>query len=485
MTSRLLLGCLLLSACGPTFPVSFAGSEDAEWYRAFTPVDVGYLEIDALSSSPLGITSAGFFAGQVDFDGTTLTGVNDAAGNPTKDVFLVRHQLDGTVRWVRHFGGSGAEGNVYDSVDDDEGTTYASGAFGDSLQLDAFRLDADVSVAGAEVKDARGMGFLFAVNADGGVRWAEALRGDVPSGGNEIALAPDRDLVQVGIFGGETSGSITVAGTTLPFEGGKFDTFVRKLSPAGQTRWVRHIGGTGAQRGKAVTATSDGAVLVGGDAAIGVTRFEATRSFSVEGNDTSTQDFWIAKYDAAGTLLFAHQFGGPGYDELKGLVEDAQGNIVFGAVFTKSITLAGTEVKSAYSGKTALLAALSPTGDRLLWARTASHASFCCEVERVGSEVFFAGQFIPPIVTLDDRAQLMLEGIGQVGLTLKLGDDGTLRWAGSLRAGSSESGELSPVGTDFVALAMSATGDVKFGTEPTKSFKAKLAPQLVVKQRHR
>jgi len=142
-------------------------------------------------------------------------------------------------------------------------------------------------------------------------------------------------------------------------------------------------------------------------------------------------------------------------------------------------------VKSAYSGKTAVLAALSPTGDRLLWARTASHASFCCEVERVGSEVFFAGQFIPPIVTLDDRAQLMLEGSGQVGLTLKLGDDGTLRWAGSLRAGSSESGELSPVGTDFVALAMSATGDVKFGTEPTKSFKAKLAPQLVVKQRHR
>jgi hypothetical protein len=32
---------------------------------------------------------------------------------------------------------------------------------------------------------------------------------------------------------------------------------------------------------------------------------------------------------------------------------------------------------------------------------------------------------------------------------------------------------------------MSATGDVTFGDEPPKSFKAKLAPQLVVKQRHR
>jgi hypothetical protein len=102
----------------------------------------------------------------------------------------VRHDLTGVVRWVRHFGGSGAEGNVYDSVDDDEGTTYASGAFGDSLQLDAFRLDADMSAVGAELKDARGTCFLFALDADGGVRWAEALRGDAPSGGNEIALSP-------------------------------------------------------------------------------------------------------------------------------------------------------------------------------------------------------------------------------------------------------------------------------------------------------
>ena len=36
--------------------------------------------------------------------------------------------------------------------------------------------------------------------------------------------------MQVGIFGGETSGSITVAGTPIPFEGGKFDSFVRKVS---------------------------------------------------------------------------------------------------------------------------------------------------------------------------------------------------------------------------------------------------------------
>jgi hypothetical protein len=154
------------------------------------------------------------------------------------------------------------------------------------------------------------------------------------------------------------AGNVVIAGDTLgAMDGvarGFGDGFVAKYSPAGQLEWTRQVGTSQPDAAAGVSADADGNVFVAG-----FTRgsFEGDRN----GSDA---DAWVAKFSAAGALLWTRQLGSSvGYDEkASGVSADADGNVIvaghsFGA-------LEGDNRGSA----DAFVAKLSANGD-LSWIR--------------------------------------------------------------------------------------------------------------------
>ena len=86
------------------------------------------------------------------------------------------------------------------------------------------------------------------------------------------------------------------------------------------------------------------------------------------------EDMFLAKYDAAGTLLWTRRAGGIGYDEARGVATDPSGNIYVGGLFQNTAGFGTTNLTS--SGESdAFLAKYDPNGT-LLWARKAGSADF-------------------------------------------------------------------------------------------------------------
>ena len=109
---------------------------------------------------------------------------------------------------------------------------------------------------------------------------------------------------------GETDGSL--GGANL----GPYDAWVAKYDGAGRVLWVRQLG----------TETSDHAYGVATDAAgnIYVTGFT---DGSLGGANSGYDDAWVAKYDAAGHVLWKRQLGTADYDYADDVATDTAGNV--------------------------------------------------------------------------------------------------------------------------------------------------------------
>lgn len=424
---------------------------------------VGDIQIDGITSDARSdVYTAGYFVGRAELGPAhVLVSVDDASGKPTKDIFVAKHRgLSGALAWARHFGGAGAEGNVYDLVAGANGTIVASGAFSGSVDFDGTLLTATQEHGtGSASSGSYGSMFLTALSATGAVRWALQAKGDVLSGGNEVAADPSGGFVQVGIFGGteQPGGTLEIGASSLPFDGGRFDTYVSKITGGGRVLWVTPIGGAGAQRGKAIATDSSGNVLVAGDGWGGETRFAPDKAFT-----STNQDFWVAKYDPDGHLLWFRSYASTGVDEVKGIGTDAAGNVIVAASFAgRSIDIGDRHVVAAPGAReTAVVFALSPDAKRVLWTNTITSVLLCCELEvDTQGNTFVANSAYGPSVTFGSGGQFAVGGTPRGGLLTKLGRKGERLGAWTVQADDAEFGELTLLADGGLAVAGSFVGD--------------------------
>lgn len=423
----------------------------------------GDTQIDGISSSAHGLYAAGYFVGQADFgDGNVLQSVA-SGGTPTKDIYIAKHRMNGALEWVRHFGGAGVEGNIYDIATSADDVTYASGAFSGTVAFDDIALTATLEAGrGSSSSGTYGNMVLAAIEGSGRVRWALQAKGDVLSGGNEVAVDAWGAIAQVGIFGGTASpgGALHIDGIQVGFEGGRFDSYVAKFSPDGAALWVKHIGGMGAQRGKAVAADADGNILVAGDAWGGETRFASGQGFAVADAQPG-QDFWVAKYDPSGSLLWWRTFASSGMDEVKGIGADADGNVIVAAAFTgPSLQLLNRTASSASPGMdTGVVFKLAADGSQTLWLNTLSFVNKCCELE-VDSRghTYAATGAVGPSVQDATGAEFAVGGMPRGGLLIEFDATGAVVRTQTVTADRAELGELTVLSNGAVGLAGSFEG---------------------------
>jgi uncharacterized delta-60 repeat protein len=148
---------------------------------------------------------------------------------------------------------------------------------------------------------------------------------------DEIAIAPD--------------GSVYVTGTTQSFGAGDLDAFLLKYSPAGVLEWQRTYGTaiplpfvSGADFGLGVAAAPDGSAYITGQLSDG--------------------NLFLAKFNAAGTLLWQQTWGDPGHFSRAvevgpdGSVYVAGGTFAFGAGQADALLLKFTSDGAFVWGRT-------------------------------------------------------------------------------------------------------------------------------------
>lgn len=486
MRSRwLILGSAVVSplvACGGTLPGAGAeprpvaeppatadagtGETPAAEHRPWTHPYTGEVQIDGIAADARGdVYSAGYFVGRATFgEGHVFDSVAGTDG-PTKDIFVAKHlAATGELAWVRHFGGSGAEGNVYDVTVSEDGTVVLSGAFSGEVDFEGTRLVSTASAgSGTSSSGTYGSMFLVGVDAGGHVRWARQATGEVLSGGNEVAKAAGGGVLQVGIYGGRDApgGSLGLGATELPFGGGTYDSYVARLDATGSVVWANAVSGTGAQRGKAIAEDEEGNVLVAGDAWSGSTELAPGDSFA-----SDEQDFWVAKYSASGALLWSRHFASSGVDEVKGIGADKAGNVVVAASFAGpalELDPATRAVATTGAKNTGVVFALSPDGQTVAWMNTLTQVSKCCELEVEGEHTFVGLAALGPSVTYADGAVFPVGGAPRGALLAELGPGGRQARSWTVQAESAEFGELA-LQPGAVAVAGSFTGPTaRFG----------------------
>jgi hypothetical protein len=138
------------------------------------------------------------------------------------------------------------------------------------------------------------------------------------------------------------------------------DTLLVRLDRSGSPDWMRHVGGPGAQRGKAIAVAPDGSIAFGGDS-VGALTVDGT-PLAVPGQ---ARDAWLSHWSPAGRLDWSKAWGGPGDDIVKGLACGQDAVFAVGG-FTGTVDVDGTRL-DAGAGTDLAVVRFSP-GGTLGWA---------------------------------------------------------------------------------------------------------------------
>ncbi|MDP8200541.1 MAG: FlgD immunoglobulin-like domain containing protein [Candidatus Tenebribacter burtonii] len=172
--------------------------------------------------------------------------------------------------------------------------------------------------------------YLVKVDATGDTLWTKAYGGTDVDKGSSIQQCLD--------------GGYILAGETKSFGAGGYDFYLIKTDANGDTLWTNTFGGTGTDKARSISETSDGGFIVTGE----------TRSFGAGGKDV-----YLIRTDANGDSLWTKTFGAVDSEEGNSVKQTIDGGYVI-AGFTESFGAGG---RDAYLIKT------NADGDTL-WTNT-------------------------------------------------------------------------------------------------------------------
>jgi hypothetical protein len=271
----------------------------------------------ALALTPDG--SGGAFVGGPTMG--SLAGSNAGSG----DAWIARYDPGGAQLWIRQLGSS-ADEDVRAAAQDGAGGAYATGITGGSLS--------------ASNKGAFDV-WIARYDGSGNVGWIRQL--------GTIA----NDFVWGAVPDG--SGGVCVSGTTAGSLGGPYagggDAWLARYDGAGNQLWVRQLGTSAEDQAYAAAPDGAGGIYLGG-----------FTTGNLPGPKAGGWDAWLARYDGAGNQLWIRQLGTSLNDIVRGAAPDGSGGVYVGG--STSGNLGGPSAGSV----DAWLARYGAAGN-LLWVR--------------------------------------------------------------------------------------------------------------------
>jgi len=228
------------------------------------------------------------------------------------DMFVVRYDAQGNVKWARQSGGTGGEeGNS--NACDQMGNTFVTGSFTSSqLTLGTYSL----TNAGTQNL------YVVKYDSSGTVQWALASNGTSTNDGRAISTDAQGNAYITGWY----RSPVFTLGTYTLSNSGMSDAFVAKVDPAGQCLWLRGASGSSFDNGTAIATDSAGNCFVLGGFYSGTLNF-GTSSLT---NGTNSENIFVASYNTMGTLQWASAAGGGSADYGAGIVANMGGSTICG-----------------------------------------------------------------------------------------------------------------------------------------------------------
>jgi hypothetical protein len=166
-------------------------------------------------------------------------------------------------------------------------------------------------------------------------------------------------------------------------------------SVPGEFQWVKHIGSksSNTQRPniRGVKADHQGNVLVVGD-------FNGTMDFGAGDVASFSQDIFLAKYSAAGALLWFQHFAGGNNSAGQSVAVDSTDNVIVAGYFSSTINFGGGPLTSV-GGSDTFVAKFSSSGGHI-WSKRfggsgSSTLAYCVAVD-LNNNVLMSGRFFTP-----------------------------------------------------------------------------------------
>jgi len=257
--------------------------------------------------------------------------------------------------WAKKAGGTGTEEGKAIAADG-QGHVYLGGYYKNTATFGALPTITAVAGHDAYVAKYDSTGAALWVNSIGGTDVDEVTGMGVDSLGNVYAI---------GVYGTSLS-----AGTTTLTAAGSIDFFIAKYAPGGTLTWIRSFGGLNSDYGFAIKTDVNGNCFVSGKFNTSTTL--GTTTLTAVGQD----DIFIAKFDSAGTVIWAKNAGSTSSDFSKGISLDAAGNIYITGNFSGTATFYGTPNANLTTGGQwdAFIAKYDPLGN-VLWAKKGGGSS--------------------------------------------------------------------------------------------------------------
>lgn len=304
------------------------------------------------------IYAVGNFIGTVDFDpGPGVFTMNAAV----QDLFVLKLDNTGSFVWVRQIGGANTAYIQSESVAlDGSGNIYLAGDFDGTVDFDP----------GAGVTNLTGTDmFVCKLDPLGALVWTKQFGTTAPhvQKANALALDAAGNLYTTGYFGVTVDFNPGPAVFNLTPVGAE-DVFVCKLDNAGNFVTAFQVGGPLGEDSRSIAVDGLGNSYITGFSN-GIADFDPSSGvFNLVSAGTST---FVAKYNTAGSLIWAKLYDGASFSVGSAIALDAQGYVyttgVFGGTFDFDpgvgiYNLTATGIQSGFIAK------LDPVGN-FAWAK--------------------------------------------------------------------------------------------------------------------
>lgn len=352
------------------------------------------------------IVTGRFGSSSIKFGSITLVNANSSGF--TDDFFITKYDSSGNVLWAKRAGGTSYDEGL-GVCTDSNGNIFATGYFISGIII--FGSDTLTN------SPPQGLSEIFIVKYDpnGNVLWAKSIPGFSSDWGFSVSADPSGNVFVTGEFSSDTlyfGSSVIVTNTSSTA------VFIAKYDPIGNILWAKSEMGTPNYNdgGYSVSADSFGnAFVVGHFASLSATFGTTTLTNSAT---SGSFDFFIAKYDPNGNVLWAKSAAGTKDETGFSVSTDAAGNAyVTGNYFSPTMNFGSIVLTNVSNYGNVFVVKYDASGG-VAWATSSqgsnnSDAGYSISVNTAG-DVFVTGGFASD--TISFGSQILIPPINSLTL---------------------------------------------------------------------
>ena len=301
-----------------------------QWVKTFTGQYGPHFRAVATDSSGAAIVVGRLQDSTVDFDpgpgSAPITAVNSNS-------VIVKLNSNGTYAWSAAF----QNGEASDVTTDPSGNIGLTGLYGYTVDFDPSPVVADLTSSGACI-------YVLSLSPTGSYRWARSMPYADNSGSyfDASVAADDTGSVYVSaLFTGSRDLDPTSGVDTKSSIGGLWDSYVTKMSSAGDYRWTAVIGGTAEETPSDLVTTPNGGLYLSG-------WFNDRLRLSVDAGPVELvsaggNDAFMVTIAPTGAPASSRRYGGSSSDTASGIAIGIGGNVILAGVFNDALSTSPVE----------------------------------------------------------------------------------------------------------------------------------------------